>query len=154
MCSKPGSKYWKIRQVKIAKIVASHHQEMDSGNEQRACAPRMDAIAILPHFEGVSVHDGLASYALYDSTQALCNAHHLRELRFIVERYEQDWASTTRLMKLKQKISGTFRSTEGAESFCRIRGYISTLRKQGIEVLDALRLVFRETPIFPTLQPE
>ena len=214
----------------------------------------MDAIAILPHFEGVSVHDGLASYALYDSTQALCNAHHLRELRFIVERYEQDWASdmmtllieikqqvataqasgyTTltptkrddfeqlyqklietglqanplppidlawpkpkgrpkqspprnlldrlkihqsavlafmndfrvpfdnnqaerdlRMMKLKQKISGTFRSTEGAESFCRIRGYISTLRKQGIEVLDALRLVFRETPIFPTLQPE
>ena len=59
-----------------------------------------------------------------------------------------------RMMKLKQKISGTFRSSEGAESFCRIRGYLSTLRKQGIPVLDALRLVFLETPIFPTLQPE
>jgi transposase len=59
-----------------------------------------------------------------------------------------------RMMKLKQKISGTFRSSEGAESFCRIRGYLSTLRKQGIHVLDALRLVFMETPIFPTLQPE
>jgi transposase len=59
-----------------------------------------------------------------------------------------------RMMKLKQKISGTFRSIEGAQQFCRIRGYISTLRKQGIQVLNALRLVFMETPIFPTLQPE
>ena len=214
----------------------------------------MDAIDILPNFEGVSVHDGLTSYGKYDSIHALCNAHHLRELRFIVERYVQDWASdmmtllveikTTiaiaqaagetsltltqtanferryqdiieaglvanpppsidvdlpprkgrrkqsppknlldrlqlsraavllfmhdwrvpfdnnqaerdlRMMKLKQKISGTFRSFEGAEQFCRIRGYISTLRKQGIQVLDALRLVFMETPLFPSLQPE
>ena len=214
----------------------------------------MDAIDILPNFEGVSVHDGLASYGKYNSTHALCNAHHLRELQFIVERYEQDWAGdmmtllveikTTitiaqaagetsltltqladfelryqeliqtgltanppplinldlpkpkgrpkqsppknlldrlqlhqsavllfmndwrvpfdnnqaerdvRMMKLKQKISGTFRSIEGAQQFCRIRGYISTLRKQGLQVLDALRLVFLETPLFPTLQPE
>jgi transposase len=214
----------------------------------------MDAIDILPNFEGVSVHDGLASYGKYDSTHALCNAHHLRELRFIVERYEQDWASDMmtllveiktnieiaraagktsltltqiadferryqeliqtglianpplpidldlpkpkgrpkqtppknlldrlqlyqsavllfmydwrvpfdnnqaerdlRMMKLKQKISGTFRSMEGAQQFCRIRGYLSTLRKQGIQVLDALRLVFMETPLFPSLQPE
>jgi transposase len=214
----------------------------------------MDAIDILPNFKGVSVHDGLASYGKYDSTHALCNAHHLRELRFIVERYEQDWASKMmtllveiktnisiaqaagetsltlsqradferryqeiievglivnpsppidldlpkpkgrrkqsppknlldrlqlhqsavllfmddwqvpfdnnqaerdlRMMKLKQKISGTFRSIEGAQQFCRIRGYLSTLRKQGIQVLDALRLVFMETPLFPSLQPE
>jgi transposase len=214
----------------------------------------MDAIDILPNFEGVSVHDGLASYGKYDSTHALCNAHHLRELRFVVERYEQDWASDMmtllveiktniaiaqaaeetsltptqiadferryreiieaglianpflpidpdlptrkgrrkqtppknlldrlqlhqsavllfmydwrvpfdnnqaerdlRMMKLKQKISGTFRSMEGAQQFCRIRGYISTLRKQGIQVLDALRLVLMETPLFPSLQPE
>ena len=59
-----------------------------------------------------------------------------------------------RMMKLKQKISGTFRSMEGAQQFCRIRGYISTLRKQGIQVLDALRLVLMETPLFPSLQPE
>jgi transposase len=38
--------------------------------------------------------------------------------------------------------------------FCRIRGYISTLRKQGIKVLDALRQVFMEVPVFPPLQPE
>ncbi len=59
-----------------------------------------------------------------------------------------------RMMKLKQKISGGFRSLDGAQMFCRIRGYISTLRKQGINVLDALRQVFVGNPLFPTLQPE
>jgi transposase len=59
-----------------------------------------------------------------------------------------------RMMKLKQKISGGFRSLDGAQMFCRLRGYISTLRKQGINVLDALRQVFVGNPLFPTLQPE
>ena len=59
-----------------------------------------------------------------------------------------------RMMKLKQKISGSFRSIEGAQMFSRIRSYISTLRKQDINVLDALKLVFQEAPLFPTLQPE
>ena len=40
----------------------------------------------------------------------------------------------SRLCATRQKISGTFRSFEGAQQFCRIRGYISTLRKQGIQV--------------------
>ncbi|MCX5961942.1 MAG: hypothetical protein NT070_01995 [Cyanobacteria bacterium] len=40
---------------------------------------------------------------------------------------------------------------EGAQQFCRIRGYISTLRKQGIPVLDALKQVFMKTPILPAL---
>ena len=66
----------------------------------------MDAMDILPSFTGVSVHDGLASYAQYDSTHALCNAHHLRELRFIVERYQQDWANQmmTLLINIKTQV--------------------------------------------------
>jgi len=57
-------------------------------------------------------------------------------------------------MKLRQKISGGFRSLQGAQTFCRIRGYLSTLRKQGIDVLDALRQLFAGKLILPTLQPE
>jgi hypothetical protein len=59
-----------------------------------------------------------------------------------------------RMMKLKQKISGEFRSVEGAQMFARIRGYISTLKKQGLNVLDALKQVFLGNPTMPTmLQP-
>jgi transposase len=46
------------------------------------------------------------------------------------------------MMKLKQKISGGFRSEAGARQFCRIRGYLATLRKQGLNVLDALIELF------------
>ena len=44
-----------------------------------------------------------------------------------------------RMAKTKQKISGCFRSKHGADRFCRIRGYISTMRKQGYNILVALR---------------
>ncbi|MEO1446129.1 MAG: transposase [Cyanobacteria bacterium J06635_11] len=209
---------------------------------------------MLPNFKGISVHDGWASYFTYSCTHALCNAHHLRELRFIAERYKQSWATAimrllttikarvdsakaeghtalskqqltgfkvlyqgllthgfkanppppvvanalkkrgrkkqsppknlldrlkrhdaavlafmrdfhvpfdnnqaerdVRMMKLKQKISGCFRSADGARQFCRIRGYISTLRKQGLPVLDALTSTFIGSPVLPSFQPE
>ncbi|MEO0521237.1 MAG: IS66 family transposase [Cyanobacteria bacterium P01_A01_bin.116] len=212
----------------------------------RAAIDQMD---ILPNFDGVSVHDGWASYFGYDCAHALCNAHHLRELRFIVERYEQPWAQQmmtllcdikaavdtakanqqkamstaqlhdfeeqyqtllmegfranrpppvdpdlpkkkgrkkqsppknlldrlerhdtavlafmldfrvpfdnnqaerdVRMMKLKQKISGCFRSELGSQQFCRIRGYLSTLRKQGQPLLKALSSTFMGNPFYP-----
>ncbi len=211
----------------------------------------IDAMDILPQFEGTSVHDGWRSYALYGCVHALCNAHHLRELRFLVERYQQGWAEQLmtllvtmkasveqaqaqgqtqlsaegitqfeqqyqaliatgmklnpanppvahsrgrpkqsparnllerlathqaevlrfihdfqvpfdnnqaerdiRMMKLKQKISGGFRSAVGAEIFGRIRGYLSTLKKQGYPLLDALEQLFLGHPISLNLQPE
>jgi transposase len=42
------------------------------------------------------------------------------------------------MMKLRLKISGTFRSKFGADMFCRIRGFIATAKKQNINVLDAI----------------
>ena len=210
----------------------------------------MDAMNILPQFKGIANHDGLKSYTQYgESTHSLCNAHHLRELIFITERYAQVWATQMiallvemnkavkaakaleiatlelsqlnkfegqyrdilktgfaenpaipipenpvkprgrpkqhpaknlldrlqsqseavlrfihnfevpfdnnqaerdlRMMKLKQKISGCFRSEQGAVSFCRIRSYMSTLRKRGINVLNALVQIFIGDPISP-----
>jgi transposase len=58
----------------------------------------IDEIGILPSYTGVAVHDALSSYFGYDRcTHALCNAHHLRELRFIHEQYGHVWAAELRL---------------------------------------------------------
>jgi transposase len=48
-----------------------------------------------------------------------------------------------RMVKLQQKIGGCFRSTEGAREFCRLRGVISTARKQGRGVLGSIEKVLR-----------
>jgi len=54
-----------------------------------------------------------------------------------------------RMPKLKQKTSGCFRTVTGAESFCTIRSYIATLRKQGRNVFHALTLAFQGYPPDP-----
>ena len=59
-----------------------------------------------------------------------------------------------RMVKLRQKISGCFRSEEGAAVFCRLRGLISTLRKQGQPLLAALVQVFQGTQPLTTLLAE
>ena len=52
------------------------------------------------------------------------------------------------MAKVQQKIAGTFRSEEGVTAFCRIRSYLSTMRKQGHGMLAALAAVFAGQP-FP-----
>jgi len=190
----------------------------------------MDQIGILPQFKGISIHDRWASYDKYDCTHALCNAHLLRDLKFVHEEMNRPWANEMiqllqagnerkregaltkhwitrtvnkmdaiieraeqneprekfqkrkrgrkskskslrlihvfrdkkeeillflknkaipfdnnlaerdlRMIKLKQKISGCFRSKYGAEIFCGIRSYISTIRKQGYLVWKAIK---------------
>jgi transposase len=54
-----------------------------------------------------------------------------------------------RMTKVQQKISGCFRSMEGAYIFARVRSYISTCQKHGISVTDSLKMLFRgEMPAF------
>ena len=58
-----------------------------------------------------------------------------------------------RMMKVQQKISGHFRSQNGASFFCRLRTYTSTLRKQGKRVWTALGSLFSGDVIRPELPP-
>lgn len=52
-----------------------------------------------------------------------------------------------RMTKVQQKISGCFKSIEGAKIFCRNRSYLSSCRKQGKSATDALKAVFEGDPI-------
>ena len=204
-------------------------------------------IGLLPAVRGWVIHDGFQSYwQLKQCQHGLCNAHHLRELRFLAEQHQQPWAAEMarllvtayrevqvwsktadqlppqrvadyhhqydrliqrgfitqsssappsrhtrgrpaqspaknmldhlqryqaqtlaflsdfripfdnnqaerdlRMLKVKQKIAGTFRSRAGAETFCVLRSYISTARKQGQRVLSALYEALLGRPFVP-----
>jgi transposase len=209
-------------------------------------ATALEAIGILPGYPGVSVHDGwTSSRHFHTARHALCTAHHLRELTFVEEELQQDWAGKLksllrdrrtaveqarsasavclersvrddfvrryeallgdglaqhplsppagmprrgrrkqrpvrnlldrlwtyehealrflndfavpfdnnqaerdlRMVKVQQKVSGTFCSDASADAFCRIRSLCSTWRKQGRAVLDALTQSFAGHPL-------
>jgi transposase len=207
----------------------------------------MQAMGILPLFQGRAMHDHWRSYFTFNDCQhALCNAHHLRELQFVMDQYQQSWAQEmsqvlldiktevdaaplghmslaaerltyfeqrydelidqgldanpppahplpkkrgrkkqsppknlldrlqqfkpqvlafmhdfrvpfdnnlaerdVRMVKIKQKVSGTFRTRTGAETFCAIRSYISTVRKHNLNVIDAIHHALSGNPFIP-----
>lgn len=208
----------------------------------------MQAAEILPHFKGTAVHDFWKPYLKYDCEHSLCNAHMLRELQFISERFQQSWADDMasllckmktakkkaiskgktalsartirkyqkqydkiiqqgldanpfeppkekkrgpnkktkprnllerlrdyrkeylrfftdfyipfdnnfserdiRMMKVKQKVSGCFRSLNGAQHFARIRSYIVTTRKQKLDVFQAICNLFKDNTFYEKL---
>ena len=215
----------------------------------------INAIGILPEYEGRAMHDRLSSYDSYPCKHSVCGAHLLRDCLFVAEEHKQSWAQDMfelllsmakaaelwraqgakavpkaerdqwiaqyfsvladgfaahlaqappvssplpkkrgrpkqdasknlldallkraeqvlaflddlwvpftnnlaerdlRMMKVQQKISGTFRSEEGASAFCAIRSYLSTMRKQGRSMLEALAAVFEGSPFPIAWQP-
>lgn len=58
-----------------------------------------------------------------------------------------------RMNRVKEKISGCFRTMSGAQMFCRIRSYISTTRKQGGNIIEALQLAVQGLPRLPNTTP-
>ena len=82
----------------------------------------IDEMGVLASFDRVSVHDGWQSYFSYDCVHSLCNAHHLRELRFIVERYKQPWAQ--QMMTL----------------LCQIKAQVDEAKAAGTEALSTRQL--------------
>jgi transposase len=59
--------------------------------------------------------------------------------------------SDLRMMKLRQKIAGGFRTEAGVSLFCDLRSYLSTMRKQGVDLLTALRSAMVGSPLLPPL---
>jgi transposase len=224
------------------------------GAHRKRGSEALDSFGILPGFTGIAVHDGWRPYASYECEHALCNAHHLRELVFVLESTQQAWAQQMidllcqakrevdlsmasgntalsqarqrdyarrsrallaqarklnplqareptrqerrgrirqsfahnlltrlhdhadqvwrfiadhrvpfdnnqaerdiRMPKLKQKISGCFRSESGMQAFCAIRSYLATLRKQSRSLIDALAGAFAGYVVSPLPQAE
>lgn len=73
-----------------------------------------------------------------------------RNVPFTNNQGEQD----IRMVKIRQKISGGFRTLHGARSFARIRSYISTCRKQGRNILQALERAYLGDPFMPDAPAE
>ena len=213
------------------------------------CHPKRGTAAfedmgLLQQFQGILVHDGWIAYKALECQHALCNAHHLRELTYLLEQQGQAWAGdmievltyanhtnnlncaqgnaptfesakyqnqvrdlrdlydavlaqaelahpvaqpnakrgrtkqskavnligrlrqysddvwrfmtqanvpftnnlaeqAVRMPKVKQKVSGCFRTTEGAHTYCVIRSYVATMQKQGGDVFAALVSTFK-----------
>jgi transposase len=86
--------------------VASTHRLTHYGLHPKRGIEATTDIGILPSYTGVSVHDGWKSYrALTQCRHALCNIHHLRELTYLEEQYDQIWAKDLKALLREMKAA-------------------------------------------------
>lgn len=111
--------------------------------EHGALAPPPGPIPKKPGRKRESASKNLLDALLVRAEQVLAFLDDL-SIPFTNNQAERD----LRMVKVQQKISGTFRSEGGATAFCAIRSYLSTMRKQGRSMLAALAAVFEGSP-FP-----
>ena len=217
--------------------VVSNAQLTFYGVHPKRGTEAMDEFDILPRCKNWIIHDHFKAYLTYENClHALCNEHHLRELKFLHEEHQEAWADELsrflieanergqrqgvlreeefekalaeyhailakgrcrhprrqgrgaqskaanllnrlddydycvlaflynpdvpftnnqgerdiRMEKVRQKISGCFRTLQGARVFARIRSYISTCRKRGRNILDALEQAILGKPFIPS----
>jgi len=215
-------------------------------------AEGIEAIGVVPRYQGRAMHDRWTSYDRYTCAHSLCGAHLIRDTIFVAEHEHQPWAARMlehlrhmvhvtndwrergvrqlpasvrqellaeyfeilrtgyaahanqpippppkrgghkkqnpslnlldaflhraeqvlgfvedlsipftnnlaerdlRMIKVQQKIAGTFRSAEGLSAFCSLRSYLSTMRKQGRSLLASLRAVFAGSPFSIAWEP-
>jgi transposase len=129
------------------------------------------AADVLPNYKGILIHDFWGPYDTLGCSHARCNSHLLRELKSCAEhnllrrlrdkrdevlRFVDDLSvpfdnnqgeRDLRMIKVQQKVSGCFRSTQGAERFFVISSYISTVRKQGLNLLESIKAAFAGNPV-------
>lgn len=95
----------------------------------------MNDIGILPACQGTAIHDSLSAYFTYEQCRhGLCNAHHIRELTFIKELYNQPWAGEMIecLLKIKRKTEKAREASQGQLSQRQIK-YFERLYQSIVE---------------------
>jgi transposase len=136
------------------------------GQAERACAEGATRLAAERLEELTASYDKLVAAGLKAPPPPEVPEHVRRQARNLLLRLERrkeevlrfltdfsvPWDNNQaerdlRMIKLQQKVSGCFRSEVGVRRFCRIRGYISTMRKQGRGMLGALEGACRGAPL-------
>ena len=101
----------------------------------------MDAMGILPDFDGTAVHDHFKPYLKYPCKHAACNTHHLRELVFLMEQDQQQWAE--KMIELLLQIKSATEQARNKGQPALHKNQIEDFERSYIEILEQ---GFKENP--------